>query len=59
MTDEEARKAARDSMVERLRVDEETGITHWDPRDKDATKGSPNGTTYQYSVPYTVYFVDG
>jgi hypothetical protein len=49
MADEEARKAARDSMVERLRVDEETGITHWDPRGEGADKGgNDNGDTKKY-----------
>ena len=58
-TAEQARQTAYNSMVERFRMDADQGITRWDPRDKDATKGNPNGTTYQYSVPYTVYFVDG
>jgi hypothetical protein len=44
MSDEEARKAARDSMVERLRVDE-NGIARFDPHTGGSSGGSGGANT--------------
>ena len=45
-SDEEARKAARNSMVERLRVDEDLGIVRWDPHGDGS--GSGSGTAFRH-----------
>ena len=57
-SDEEARKAARDSMVERLRVDEDLGIVRWDPHGDGSGSGSGgndgSGNTQYVSITYSV-----